>query len=85
MDSGMISKIQKARMYAEEPERMQFESFRVAFRGEHNPHTVKYENGVWWCDCAFFQSHGVCSHSMALERVLGVMVKPIGVAAEVKA
>ena len=75
MDSGMIGKIQKARWYAEEPERMQFETFRVCFRGEHGDHTVAYDRGTWQCTCRFFQSHGVCSHTMALERVLGAMLK----------
>ncbi|NLE76500.1 MAG: hypothetical protein GX605_07080 [Chloroflexi bacterium] len=75
MDSSMISKIQKARIYADEPERMQFQAFRVAFRGENNSHTVEYDEGKWSCTCRFFQSHQVCSHTMALERVLGAMLR----------
>ena len=75
MDSSMISKIQKARIYADEPERMQFETFRVLFRGEHSNHTVEYKGGKWSCTCRFFQSHQVCSHTMALERVLGAMLQ----------
>jgi len=75
MDSGMIGKIQKARMYAGEPERMSFESFRVSFRGEHSNHMVAYDHGTWDCTCRFFQTHQVCSHTMALERVLGELLK----------
>jgi len=76
MDSSMISKIQKAKRYAEEPERITFERFQVTFRGDHDTYTVTYErNGGWKCGCRYFGSHGVCSHTMALERILGVMVE----------
>ena len=76
MDSGMIGKIQKARLYAEEPERIRFEQFQVTFRGAHNQHTTSYDQGTWRCTCSFFASRGVCSHSMAMERLLGVMLPP---------
>jgi len=74
MDSGMIGKIQKAKRYAQERERMQFLRFTVRFRGDHDTYTVEYNDGNWHCDCNFFASRGVCSHTMALERVLGVML-----------
>lgn len=73
-DSGMIHKIQKAKEYAAEPERIQFHGFKVQFDGMNDGHVVEYEQGTWHCDCHYFQSHGVCSHSMAMERVLGVMI-----------
>jgi len=74
MDSGMIGKIQKARRYAEEPERIRFERFQVRFKGTNGFHTVRYEQGVWHCTCNFFSSRGVCSHTMAMERLLGAML-----------
>jgi hypothetical protein len=74
MDNGMIGKIEKAKRYAEERHRIQFEQFRVTFDGDNNPHTVHFENGQWQCDCGFFQSRGVCSHTMALERILEDMI-----------
>ena len=74
MDYGMIGKIEKAKRYAEERERISFEMFRATFEGENNPHTVLYEHGEWTCDCNFFLSRGVCSHSMALERILDGML-----------
>jgi len=74
MDSGMIGKIQKARLYAEEPERIRFEQFRVTFQGANNQHTTSYDQGDWRCTCSFFASRGVCSHTMAMERLLGVML-----------
>jgi len=35
---------------------------------------VQYEQGRWVCDCSFFQTRGVCVHTMALEMVLKGMV-----------
>ncbi len=74
MDSGMIGKIQKAKRYAEERDRIRFSSFSVTFDGTNNPHTVQYEDGRWTCDCDFFQTRGRCSHTMALEMILEGMV-----------
>ena len=76
MDSGMISKIQKAKRYAQERERINFVEFEVTFRGDHNSYTVSYHKGQWNCGCHFFAKRGVCSHTMALERVLKVMLIP---------
>ncbi len=74
IDSGMINKIQKAKEYAAEPHRIQFSSFKVHFDGMNDGHTVEFNNGEWHCDCHYFHGHGVCSHTMAMERVLGVML-----------
>ena len=73
LDSGMINKIQKARMYADEPERIHIRELRVDFDGRNSPHTVEFRNDHWACDCDYFRSHHTCSHVMALDRVLGVM------------
>src|SRR3989304_4760589 len=70
MDYGMIGKIEKAKRYAEERTRIHFESFRATFDGENNPHGVEYRGGVRKCDCDFFLSRAVCSHSMAAARSL---------------
>jgi hypothetical protein len=74
MDSGMVGKIMKASEYAREPDRVRFESFTVKFRGKHDFHTVTYDRGKWHCTCDFFTQRGVCSHTMALEKILGVML-----------
>lgn len=74
MDYGMIGKIEKAKRYAEERDRIRFERFTVTFEGENNPHTVHFDNDTWSCDCDFFRTRGVCSHTMALERVLERMI-----------
>lgn len=75
MDSGMISKIEKAKRYAEEPERVTFKRFEVTFRGTHEDHRLTYEEGHWSCGCEFFAQRGVCSHVMAMERLLDPMLK----------
>lgn len=74
MDYGMIGKIQKAKRYAEERDRIHFNSFVVTFDGTNNAHTVRYENGHWSCDCDFFQTRERCSHTMALEMILEDMI-----------
>lgn len=74
MDYGMIGKIEKAKRYAAQRDRIRFESLTVTFEGENNPHTVHLESGVWRCDCDFFQSRGRCSHTMALEMILEGML-----------
>jgi hypothetical protein len=75
MDYGLIGKIDKAKRYAQQRDRIHFENFTVTFEGENNPHTVHFNRGEWQCDCAFFQSRGRCSHSMALEMILEGMIR----------
>lgn len=74
----MISKIQKARRYAEERDRITVDEFAVTFRGEHDTYRVTYRKGRWSCGCHFFAQRSVCSHTMALERILMGMVVPAG-------
>ena len=74
MDFGMVSKIKKAKRYAEERNRIHFESFTVTFNGDNNPHTVHFSNGIWQCDCEFFLTRERCSHTMALEIILENMI-----------
>ena len=69
MDSGMIRKIEKAKRYAQERDRIRFDGLKVTFQGANNPHTVTFEDGQWQCDCDFFQLRGRCSHTMALEYI----------------
>lgn len=74
MDSGMIGKIEKSKRYAEERHRIKFDEFKVTLEGNHAAHLVSFQEGKWACDCDFFAHRGVCSHTMALERVLGEML-----------
>lgn len=74
MDNGMIRKYEKAKMYAEERERIEIETLSVNFDGKNNPHQVKLDKGSWECDCNFFQMRRRCSHTMALEIIFENMV-----------
>ena len=74
MDSGMIGKIQKAKRYAQERNRFQFETFTVNISGENNSHKVEFSGNQWKCDCDFFQTRNVCTHTMALEELLKDML-----------
>ena len=75
MDSSMISKIEKAMRYADEPDRINFLEFSLKFNGDHSSNLVTYREGQWTCDCEFFSTRGVCSHVMTMERVLRGMVQ----------
>lgn len=70
MNSSLIGKIEKAKRYAQEPKRVSFQEFSVTFNGENDLHTVTYKDGNWSCSCDFFEGWKVCSHTMALERIL---------------
>ena len=85
MQSSLIGKIQKAKAYAEEPDRVQFNNFSLSFRGAHMRHNVTYDDGVLRCDCGFFTSWNMCSHTMALERMFDVMLPPRRVRKELSA
>lgn len=74
MHSSLIGKIEKARRYAQERDRARFVDFTVHFRGEHDVYTVAYKDGRLQCSCHFFAGWGVCSHTMALEKILGEML-----------
>ena len=75
MDYSMVSKLEKAKAYAQEPERFQFDTFQVTMDGKNNSHVVTYDHGKWGCDCEFCRAHGRCSHTMALEILLHDMVE----------
>ncbi|HBG74176.1 MAG: hypothetical protein A2X25_03970 [Chloroflexi bacterium GWB2_49_20] len=77
MDYGMIGKIEKAKRYAQERNRFLFEAFTVKINGENNSHSVKFTDNQWQCDCDFFQTRNVCTHTMALEEVLKGMLPAV--------
>jgi len=75
VNSSMIGKIEKARRYAEEPDRAQIQQLSVKFEGEHDTYHVSFADGEWSCDCHSFSALqlGTCSHIMAMERLLDGM------------
>ena len=74
MQSSLIGKIEKAKRYAEEKERVTFSELSVKFRGDNDNYIVSYKDGKWHCSCNFFSNWGLCSLTMALERILGNML-----------
>ncbi len=74
MDSGMIGKIQKAKRYAQERERFHIQALTVFMDGANNSHRISFADEKWNCDCDFFRSHGLCTHTMALEELLKGML-----------
>ena len=76
MQSSLIGKIEKAKRYAEEKDRITFSELAVRFRGENSNYDTSYRDGKWHCTCSFFSSWGMCSHTMAMERILAEMLPP---------
>ena len=76
MQSSLIGKVEKAKRYAQEKDRISFNELQVRFRGENDNHITSYGCGKWQCSCDFFTSWGRCCHTMALERILSEMLPP---------
>ena len=76
MQSSLIGKIEKAKRYAQEKERVTFSEFEVNLRGDSDNHVVSYKDSQWHCTCSFFFNWKICSHTMAMERILGNMLPP---------
>lgn len=74
MQSSLIGKIEKAMRYARETDRVTFNEFSVKFRGENSEYQTGYSDGKWHCTCSFFSKWGICSHTMAMEKILSTML-----------
>lgn len=74
MQSSLIGKIEKAKRYAQETNRITFSEFSVKFRGDNSSYTTGLKDGKWSCTCSFFSVWKVCSHTMAMQKVLGGML-----------
>jgi hypothetical protein len=74
MQSSLIGKIEKAKRYAQEKDRVVFTDFKVSFRGDNDSYLLSYADGRWTCSCNFFSARGMCSHTMALQRILAEML-----------
>ena len=75
MYSSLIGKVEKAQRYALERERLTLSHFNASFRGEHDSYQVMYDRGRWKCSCEHFNGIQLCSHVMAIERILGGMMR----------
>jgi len=69
MYSSLISKIEKAKRYAEQPERITFQDMSLRFRGDNGTHSVSLHGDEWSCECDHFQHSGLCAHVMTLQRL----------------
>jgi hypothetical protein len=76
MQSSFIGKIEKAKRYAQETDRVTFHDLAVKFRGENSDYDVVYKSGKWHCTCNFYQQWGLCCHTMAMEKILEKMLPP---------
>ena len=74
MQSSLISKIEKARIYAQERERISVDQISCTVRGDNSSHAVTLSDGAWQCDCLFFADYNTCSHAMAMQRILHEML-----------
>lgn len=75
MDTSMINKIQKAREYAEEPERVTFHTLNIEFRGDNSSYMLALGPDGWSCSCPGFHKYGICPHVMAVEKMFKPMLK----------
>ncbi len=74
MDNGMISQLEKARLYADEPERVTFRALKIHFHGDNSDYQIALDDQGWHCSCQGFEAHRICPHIMALERLLRPML-----------
>lgn len=70
MNSSFIRKVEKAKDYALQKERVNFQSCTIEFRGENSDHTITYEHGSWGCDCDYHIGRETCTHIMAMQMML---------------
>jgi hypothetical protein len=76
MQSSMIGKIEKAKRYAQETDRVTFKELSVKFRGGNGDYDVNFKGGKWRCTCEFYSKWGLCCHTMAMEKILEKMLPP---------
>lgn len=73
---NIVSDVKKAKRYSEEKDRIAIVAFDCSFEGYNKTHHVTYDHGAWTSTASFFQQRGVCSHTMALERILKGFIEP---------
>ncbi len=75
MYSSLISMVEKAKRYADEPERITIRELEVDFRGNNGSHRVGLRGDEWRCECDHFGAHGLCVHVMTLQRVFAANLR----------
>jgi hypothetical protein len=74
VQSALIGKIEKARRYAQQPERARLHSLDLAFHGEHDEYHLSLQGDDWRCSCHSFETFGLCAHIMAVQRLFEPML-----------
>lgn len=59
-------KIEKAKKYSTELERVEVLDDKIIIHSEHGTRTIKKEADKYVCDCEFYQTNHTCSHIMAI-------------------
>ena len=70
MQSTVLAKAEKARRYAEEPDRLKVTRLEATFEAGGGSHELVYGADGWSCDCEFFGQQAVCQHTEAASRLL---------------
>ncbi len=66
----LLKKIEKARRYAQEPERFSKTKSGVELKSEHGTRTISYVDSKMECDCEFFSKYNICSHAIATQELI---------------
>ena len=75
MNSSLIGKIEKAKRYTQEPDRIKFTGLAAQFHGSHDDYAVSLKGDEWTCTChTFATGFETCSHIMAIQRILHDML-----------
>lgn len=74
---NIVSDVEKAHRYSQERDRIRIARFECRFEGYNKDHRVTYDQGAWTSTASFFAQRGVCSHTMALEKILKGFVEPV--------
>lgn len=76
---NIVSDVKKAKRYTDQRDRIRITAFDCTFEGYNKDHQITYDEGAWSSTASFFAQRGVCSHSMALEKILKGYVEPVRV------
>jgi hypothetical protein len=74
VQSALIGKIEKARRYAQQPERIRLEALDLRFQGEHDAYHLTLAGDEWHCSCHTSATVGLCAHVMTLQRLFEPML-----------
>ena len=76
MQSALHGMIDKARRYAQEPDRVRMDSLAVRVRGNNGEHDVRLAEGRLVCDCDHYGHQAICAHVLTVERLFRPHLPP---------